>query len=258
MNLKEQAYGRLLEIMDILREKCPWDRKQTFESLRTNTIEECFELCEAIDNRDYDNIREELGDLLLHIVFYAKIAEEEQRFGMKEVADGICDKLVYRHPHVFGNTDAADAEAVSKNWEQLKQKEKKSRHGVLAGVPGALPALIKAYRIGQKAAGVGFDWEKPEAVWAKVKEEIEEFEKETAAGDQNRMEEEFGDILFALTNAARLYGINPENALEKSNRKFIARFGYIEAQAEKSGKKVSDLTLDEMETYWQTAKKKEE
>ena len=257
MNLKEQAYGRLLEIMDTLREKCPWDRKQTFESLRTNTIEECFELCEAIDNRDYDNIREELGDLLLHIVFYAKIAEEEQRFGMKEVADGICDKLVYRHPHVFGNTEAADAEAVSKNWEQLKQKEKKSRHGVLAGVPGALPALIKAYRIGQKAAGVGFDWEKPEAVWAKVKEEIDEFEKETAAGDRNRMEEEFGDILFALTNAARLYGINPENALEKSNRKFIARFGYIEAQAEKAGKQVSELTLDEMEQFWQTAKKEE-
>ncbi len=257
MNSKEQAYGRLLEIMDILREKCPWDRKQTFKSLRTNTIEECFELCEAIDNEDYDNIREELGDLLLHIVFYAKIAEEQQRFGMQEVAEGICDKLIYRHPHVFGNIDAADAETVSKNWEQLKQKEKKSRHGVLAGVPGALPALIKAYRIGQKASGVGFDWETPEAVWEKVKEEIGEFEKEKKAGKQQGMEEEFGDILFALTNAARLYGINPENALEKSNKKFISRFNFIESEAEKIGKKVNDLSLEEMEEFWQLAKTKE-
>ncbi len=250
---KTEEYARLLEIMDRLRAECPWDRKQTWDSLRSNTVEECFELCDAIISKDYAAIREELGDMLLHVVFYAKIAEEEGRFYIAEVSRGICDKLVYRHPHVFGDVEASDADEVTRNWEQLKKREKSHKTGTLSGVPRGLPAMIKAFRIQQKAAGAGFDWSDRRQVWSKVKEEIVEFEHE-AEGSQ-RAEEEFGDILFSLVNAARLYGIDPENALERCNRKFIGRFENMERQAADKGKNLSDMNIDEMEEMWQKAKK---
>lgn len=258
MDKKLLAFARLLDIMDRLREKCPWDRKQTFDSLRSNTIEETFELADAIIDKDYKGIREELGDLLLHIVFYAKIGEEEGRFDIASVADGVCDKLIYRHPHVFGDVQADSSEQVVKNWEELKLREKEKStkpSGVLSGVPRSLPAMVKAYRIGQKAASVGFDWEKREDVWAKVREEISETEAEITGGDSQSIEGEFGDIFFALINAARLYGVDPETALERSNKKFLERFAYIEKEASKAGKRINELSLDQMEQWWGEAKK---
>ena len=256
---QKEALGRLLQVMDELREKCPWDREQTFESLRNNTIEETFELTDAITNGDMDGIREELGDLLLHIVFYSKMGDEQGRFDIADVANSLCDKLVYRHPHVYGNIEADSTGEVIHNWELLKlaekkKKERKGQSGVLAGVPRSLPAMVKAYRIGEKAAAAGFDWEKREDVWSKVKEEISELETEITAMDHSRMENEFGDIFFAMINAARLYGVDPENALEKSHKKFMYRFGHIEKRAAEQDRALSDMSLDEMESYWQEAK----
>ena len=252
------AFGRLLDIMDELREKCPWDRKQTFESLRPNTIEECYELCDAIVHEDRKNICKELGDVLLHVVFYAKLGSETNDFDIKDVCDRLCEKLVYRHPHVFGTGVTADtSEQVSKNWEQLKQKEKDGNRTVLSGVPAALPSLIKAYRVQDKARGVGFDWERKEQVWNKVKEEISEFQAEIDSKNRQEMEAEFGDLFFSLINAARLYGINPDNALEHTNQKFIRRFNHVERRASEMGKELKDMTLAEMDSLWNEAKKEE-
>lgn len=254
-NKKLTALARLLGIMDELREKCPWDREQTFESLRNNTIEETFELVDAITDGDMKNIREELGDLLLHIVFYSKMGEETGSFDFADVANGVCDKLVYRHPHVFGDVHADTPDEVKHNWELLKLKEKnKKNRGVLGGVPRSLPAMVKAYRIGEKAASAGFDWDKREDVWDKVKEEIAEAEAEMAAGDKDKTEAEIGDLFFALINASRLYGIDPEQALERTNKKFIKRFAHIEQVARESGKQLSEMTLEEMESAWCEAK----
>ena len=252
------AFGRLLDIMDELREKCPWDRKQTFESLRPNTIEECYELCDAIVHKDRKNICKELGDVLLHVVFYAKLGSETNDFDIKDVCDRLCEKLIYRHPHVFGTGVTADtSEQVSKNWEQLKQKEKDGNRTVLSGVPAALPSLIKAYRVQDKARGVGFDWERKEQVWDKVKEEISEFQAEIDSKNRQEMEAEFGDLFFSLINAARLYGINPDNALERTNQKFIRRFNHVEHRASEMGKELKDMTLAEMDSLWNEAKKEE-
>ena len=254
-NKKLTALARLLGIMDELREKCPWDREQTFESLRNNTIEETFELADAITDGDMKNIREELGDLLLHIVFYSKMGEETGSFDFADVTNGVCDKLVYRHPHVFGDVHADTPDYVKHNWELLKLKEKnKKNRGVLGGVPRSLPAMVKAYRIGEKAASAGFDWEKREDVWNKVKEEIAEAEAEMAAGDKDKTEAEIGDLFFALINASRLYGIDPEQALERTNKKFIKRFAHIEQVARESGKQLSEMTPAEMESAWCEAK----
>lgn len=248
------AFDRLLTVMDELRVKCPWDRKQTFESLRQNTIEETYELASALIKKDYNEIAKELGDVLLHVIFYAKIASETNDFDIADVCNRLCDKLIFRHPHVYGEQAAQNAEEVSHLWEQVKLKEKDGNKTVLAGIPEALPALVKAYRIQDKAANVGFDWEQKEDVWDKVREESGEFEKELKAGNDSNTEAEFGDLLFSLVNVARLYKIKPDNALEKTNQKFIRRFNYIEAQATESGRKLQELTLDEMETLWQEAK----
>ncbi len=248
------ALLRLLDIMDTLREKCPWDREQTIESLRKNTIEETYELADAIDEGNLEHVREELGDLLLHIVFYSKIGSEKGAFTLADVAEGISDKLVYRHPHVFGEVQAETSADVKHNWEALKQREGRKRRGVLAGVPKGLPAMVKAFRVGEKAAAVGFDWERREDVWDKVREEARELEVEIRAGDSDKATDEFGDLLFALVNAARLYGIDPEAALERTNRKFISRFGHMEARAEAAGRDLSGMSLDEMESLWQEAK----
>ena len=248
------AFGRLLDIMDELREKCPWDREQTIETLRNNTIEETFELADAIAEGDYDGIRQELGDLLLHVVFYAKIGDEQGQFDITQVIDGLCEKLIFRHPHVFGTVEADTPGQVMQNWEQLKLKEKKRRGGVLGGVPRSLPAMVKSFRIGEKAASAGFDWEKKEDVWAKVREEVGEVETEIAGGDRDRLEGEFGDMFFAMINAARLYGIDPEMALERTNKKFIRRFNHIEQRAAEAGTPLKDLTLERMEGRWQEAK----
>ena len=253
-----EAFDRLLTIMDTLREKCPWDRKQTFESLRQNTIEETYELASAIVKNDMDEVAKELGDVLLHIVFYAKMGSENGDFDIADVCNRLCEKLIFRHPHVYGTEAAQNAEQVSHLWEQVKLKEKGGNKTVLGGIPDSLPALVKAYRIQDKAANVGFDWEKREDVWAKVKEEIGEFEEEVRKTDvlgTKEVEEEFGDLLFSLINVARLYKIRPDNALEKTNLKFIQRFNYIEEQAKAQGKAINELTLDEMEAYWQGAKK---
>ena len=253
-----EAFDRLLTIMDTLREKCPWDRKQTFESLRQNTIEETYELASAIVKNDMDEVAKELGDVLLHIVFYAKMGSENGDFDIADVCNRLCEKLIFRHPHVYGTEAAQNAEQVSHLWEQVKLKEKGGNNTVLGGIPDSLPALVKAYRIQDKAANVGFDWEKREDVWAKVKEEIGEFEEEIRKTDvlgTKEVEEEFGDLLFSLINVARLYKIRPDNALEKTNLKFIQRFNYIEEQAKAQGKAINELTLDEMEAYWQGAKK---
>lgn len=255
--LQKIALERLLGIMDRLRAECPWDRKQTFDTLRKNTIEETFELTDAISDGDLEEIRAELGDLLLHIVFYSKLGEEQQAFGFAEVANGICDKLIYRHPHVFGDVSVQGAEQVVQNWEDLKLREGRKKHGVLSGVPRSLPALVKAYRIGEKAAAAGFDWEKREDVWDKVREETAEVEAEIAGMDTGRMEGEIGDLLFALVNMARLYDVDPEAALEKTNKKFIRRFGHIEAKAAEAGKALRDCSLAELEAWWQDAKKEE-
>ncbi len=254
---KEQmeAFGRLLDVLDELRVKCPWDRKQTNESLRPNTIEEVYELCDALMKNDEANICKELGDVLLHVVFYSKIGSEKGDFDIKDVCDKLCDKLIFRHPHVFGEVKADTAEKVTENWEQLKLKEKDGNKTVLSGVPDALPSLIKAYRVQDKARNVGFDWEEKEQVWTKVKEEISEFEAEVADMDKEKSEAEFGDVMFSLINAARLYKINPDNALERTNQKFIRRFNYVEAHTIKQGRNLSDMTLGEMDALWEEAKK---
>ena len=252
------AFDRLLTIMDELREKCPWDRKQTFESLRQNTIEETYELASALIKQDLDEIAKELGDVLLHVIFYAKIGSEQNAFDMADVCNRISDKLIFRHPHVYGDQAAQNAEEVSTLWEQVKLKEKGGNTSVLGGVPSSLPALVKAYRIQDKVANVGFDWEHPEDVWAKVKEEITEFEQEMIgnndATNNVKAEQEFGDLLFAMVNAARLYKIRPDNALEKTNQKFIKRFNYIEAKAKEKGHALEDMTLEEMDTLWNESK----
>ncbi len=268
-NREEQlaAFNRLLDIMDDLREKCPWDRKQTFESLRQNTIEETFELATAISRHDMTEISKELGDVLLHVVFYAKMGSETGEFDIADVCNRLCDKLIFRHPHVYGEAAAQNAEEVSHLWEQVKLKEKGGNKTVLGGIPDSLPSLVKAYRIQDKVANVGFDWENREDVWDKVKEEIAEFETElrntpadlsSAKVEGSEMEAEFGDVLFALINAARLYKIRPDNALERTNLKFIRRFNYIEAQAKAQGKELKDMTLAEMDALWSEAKKLED
>ena len=249
------AFDRLLTIMDDLRVKCPWDRKQTFESLRQNTIEETYELASALIKKDMDEIAKELGDVLLHVIFYAKIASETNDFDIADVCNRLCDKLVFRHPHVYGEEAAKNAEEVSHLWEQVILKEKGGNKTVLGGIPEALPALVKAYRIQDKAANVGFDWEQKEDVWDKVREEISEFENELKNDASTNREEEFGDLLFSLVNVARLYKLKPDNALEKTNQKFTRRFNYIEQQAIAQGRSLSEMTLDEMETLWQEAKK---
>lgn len=249
-----EALERLLDTLDILRVKCPWDAKQTNDSLRNNTIEEVYELTQALLDNDNQEIKKELGDVLLHIFFYSKIASEKGDFDIADVADAINNKLIFRHPHVFGTVKADTAEEVVHNWEQIKLREKGGNRSVLAGVPGALPALIKAYRIQEKAANVGFDWETPQQVWEKVAEETAEVGEALAAGKKEDVEAEFGDLLFSIINAARLYDINPENALERTNRKFIARFNWLEAKAKEQGKKLKDMTLEEMDALWNEAK----
>ena len=252
---KMEAFGRLLDVMNDLREKCPWDRKQTNESLRANTIEETFELCDALIKDDELNICKELGDVLLHIVFYSKIAEEKQQFDVADVCNKLCDKLIFRHPHVYGDVKANTAAEVVQTWEQIKQKEKDGNKTVLSGVPNALPSLIKAYRIQDKVRNVGFDWQERREVWKKVKEEITEFEAEVENMDKEKATEEFGDVMFSLINAARLYKINPDNALEKTNQKFIKRFNYVESKVKEQGKTFQDTSLEEMDKYWNEAKK---
>lgn len=253
---KMEAFGRFLDILDELREKCPWDRKQTNASLRPNTIEETYELCDALSRNDEKEICKELGDVLLHVAFYAKIASEKGEFDMKDVCDKLCDKLIFRHPHVFGEVKAETAGQVSENWEQLKLKEKDGNKTVLSGVPSALPALIKAYRIQDKARNVGFDWEKKEQVWDKVKEEFGELQTEIANMDNDKAEAEFGDLLFSIINAGRLYGINPENALERTNQKFIRRFNYLEENTISQGRDLKNMSLEEMDKFWNEAKAK--
>lgn len=252
---KLEAFGRLLDILDELRVKCPWDRKQTNESLRPNTIEETMELADAIMGEDTEKIRKELGDVLLHIVFYAKIGDEKGQFDIADVCDALCEKLIYRHPHVFGDEKADTAAQVLKNWELIKMSEKDGNKMVLSGVPRSLPSLIKAERVQEKAANVGFDWQKREEVWDKVKEELAEVEAELRGNDEADREKEFGDLFFSLVNAARLYGVRPDNALERTNRKFIARFNYIEEKANEQGRHINELTLAEMDELWNEAKR---
>jgi len=250
---KLKAFERLLEVMDELREKCPWDREQTLESLRNLTIEETYELADAIIKQDLVEIRKELGDLMLHIVFYSKIGSEKGAFDIADVLHGICDKLVFRHPHVFGERKVKDAEEVLENWEELKMKE--GNRSVLAGVPVSLPAMIKAHRIQDKVRAIGFDWDQREQVWDKVNEEIREVEHELNNGQEHeKMEEEIGDLLFSVINAARLYNVEPETALERTNRKFIKRFKYLEAKALEMNRTLKEMSLEEMETIWQEAK----
>lgn len=252
---KLEAIGEFLEVLDTLRVKCPWDAKQTNESLRPNTVEEVYELVDALIADDTPNIRKELGDVLLHVGFYARIAEEKGDFDIADVCNSLVEKLKFRHPHIYGDVVANNADEVLQNWEQIKLKEKKGNKTVLAGVPSALPALIKANRIQEKARNVGFDWEEPHQVWDKVKEEIGEVEAEMKAGNRAELEAEFGDLLFSVVNAARLYGVDPENALEKTNRKFIKRFNYLEQKAKDMGKSIKDMTLAEMDEIWDEAKK---
>ena len=254
---KTAAFARFLDVLDTLRERCPWDAKQTNESLRPNTVEEVFELAEALMADDVPNIRKELGDVLLHVAFYSKIASEKKQFDIADVCNSLTDKLIFRHPHIFGDASADTAEKVAQNWEQIKLKEKGGNKTVLAGVPSALPALIKANRIQEKAANVGFDWEKPEQVWDKVREEASEVELEIKSGRKDALEAEFGDLLFAVVNAARLYGVNPENALERTNRKFISRFNHIEKRAAELNRTLKEMSLAEMDELWNEAKSKE-
>ena len=251
---KMEAFGRLLDVMDTLREKCPWDRKQTNESLRPNTIEETYELCDALIRDDVKNICKELGDVLLHVVFYAKIGDEKGQFDIADVCHKLCDKLIFRHPHVYGDAVAETAGDVLKSWELIKQKEKDGNKTVLGGVPTALPSVIKAERIQEKAQNVGFDWEKREDVWQKVSEELGELRAEIEKGDRQRSEEELGDYLFSLINMARLYHLNADNALEMTNQKFISRFNYVEAKAKEQGHNLKEMTLGEMDTLWNEAK----
>ena len=251
---RKEAFVDLLNIIATLRVECPWDRKQTLESLRDLTVEEVYELGDAILRNDFQEIKKELGDILMHVVFYAQIGEEQQQFDITEVLEGICEKLRYRHPHVYGEVVVSDEQDVLRNWEQLKLKEK-GRKRVLEGVPATLPAMIKAFRIQDKARGVGFDWEQKQDVWKKIEEELQELKSELETGDEQGMEAELGDVIFSIVNAARLYNINPETALEKTNRKFIRRFNYIEERAHASGRGLPDLSLEEMEELWQEAKK---
>lgn len=252
---KLRATERILEVMDTLRKKCPWDREQTFESLRNNTIEETYELVDAISDNNMEGIKEELGDLLLHVVFYSKLGEEQGAFNFADVADAECDKLIYRHPHVYSDIHADTPDEVMKNWEELKLRKKKRQGGILGGVPRSLPAMVKAFRIGEKAASAGFDWEQKEDIWPKVKEEIAEIEVEMARGDKERTTEEIGDLFFALINMCRLYGIDPELALERCNKKFISRFQHMEAEA--GDKLFSEMSAEELDTLWRNAKRDE-
>ncbi len=258
-----QAFDRLVHIMDDLREKCPWDRDQTFESLRKLTIEEAYELAEAIIKKDREEIKIETGDLLLHIVFYAKLAQEENAFTLAELINTLCEKLIYRHPHVYGDVKAQTAAQVLENWEQLKLKEKNNhKKSVLSGVPSSLPAMIKAMRIQEKVSGIGFDWKQKEDVWEKIDEEIEEVKEQAAVKDdplrQKKLETEFGDLLFAVINAARLYGVDPEIALERSNLKFMRRFTEMENMTKQGNKTLSDLSLKEMDALWEKTKENED
>jgi XTP/dITP diphosphohydrolase len=246
------AFNRLLDIMDDLREKCPWDKKQTLQSLRHLTIEETYELADAILDNDLQEIKKELGDVLLHIVFYAKIGSEKQAFDIADVANAISDKLIDRHPHIYGDVVVENEEDVKKNWEKLKLKE--GNKSVLEGVPKSLPAVVKANRIQDKVAGVGFDWEEPHQVWEKVQEELSELNDEIKNNNQEKIEKEFGDVLFSMINYARFIGVNPENALEKTNKKFINRFQFLEEAAKKEGKQLSDMTLAEMDVHWENSK----
>lgn len=255
---KMEAFGRMLDVLDTLRVKCPWDKKQTNETLRCNTIEEVYELCDALMENDEQNIKKELGDVLLHVAFYSKIADEKEQFDIADVCNALTEKLIFRHPHIYGDVTAKTANDVADNWEQIKLKEKGGNKTVLSGVPGSLPALIKSYRIQEKAAHVGFDWEKPEQVWDKVKEEILEVETEIKSENAENIENEFGDLFFSLVNAARLYDVVPENALELTNKKFIKRFNYLEAKAKESGKSLKEMTLAEMDEYWEEAKQQEQ
>ncbi|MBR5131466.1 MAG: nucleoside triphosphate pyrophosphohydrolase [Alistipes sp.] len=250
----EMATTRLLDVMDKLRAECPWDREQTFDSLRNNTIEETYELADAITDKNMEGIKEELGDLLLHVVFYSKLGEEHEAFNYADVANAVCDKLIYRHPHVYGDIHADTPEEVKQNWEALKLRKKRRKSGTLGGVPVSLPAMVKAFRIGEKAAATGFDWEHKEDVWAKVKEELMEVDAELEAKDKEKLTDEMGDLFFALINACRLYGIDPEGALERTNKKFIRRFEHLEHRAEEQGKSLHEMTLQEMDGYWNEAK----
>ena len=250
---KLEAFGRLLDVMDELREKCPWDQKQTFETLRHLTIEETYELGDAILNNDLNEIKKELGDLLLHIVFYARLGSEESAFDIADVTNDIIEKLIYRHPHIYGDVAVSDAEEVKKNWEALKLSE--GKESVLEGVPKGLPALIKAQRMQEKAAGVGFDWKTKDQVWDKFQEELSELDDALSNGNAEAIEDEFGDVLFSLINYARFLKINPESALERTNQKFIYRFQYIEAQAKAQGTSIDKLSLNQMEAFWQEAKR---
>jgi len=255
MKKELEAFDRLLGIMDELREKCPWDKKQTIESLRTLTIEETYELADAIIKNDMQELKKELGDLLLHIVFYAKIGSERKTFDITDVIQGINEKLIHRHPHVFGDVEVKDHREVEENWEEIKMKEKDRDNSVLSGVPESLPALVKANRIQQKVRGVGFDWDERNQIWDKVKEELEELQHEVETEDQEKIEAEFGDLFFSLINAARLYDVDPETALERTNKKFIKRFNYLEEQTIKKGKSLRDMNLNEMNVVWEAAKK---
>lgn len=248
------SFEKLLNIMDELRKKCPWDKKQTFESLRNLTTEEVYELSDAIFNKNMNDIKKELGDILLHIVFYAKLGSEKNSFNIKDVIDALNEKLIFRHPHVFGKTNVQSAKEVEENWEQLKLKEKDGNKSVLSGIPKTLPACIKAFRIQDKARGVGFDWDKKEQVWDKVDEELTELKDEIKNNKQEKIENEFGDLLFAVINAARLYGVHPEDALEKTNRKFIKRFSFLENNTLKKGKNLKEMSLKEMDVLWDKAK----
>lgn len=256
---KMEAFGQLLDIMDELREKCPWDKKQTFETLRPLTIEECFELNEALLHEDYAEVCKELGDIIMHIVFYAKVGEEKQLFDIQEILEKVCAKLKFRHPHIYADAVAETASDVEMSWEKIKQREKDGNKTVLAGVPDSLPSMIKAYRMQDKARGVGFDWEHKEEAWEKVQEEISEVQAEMTRPDENTdiaaLEAEFGDLFFSLINVARLYKVNPDNALERSNQKFRNRFNYLEAKAKEDGKVLKDMSLAEMDEYYNEAKK---
>lgn len=254
MEEKLKSFEKLLNIMDELREKCPWDSEQTFESIRNLTIEETYELADAILQNDMNEVKKEVGDLLLHIVFYAKMGSETNDFDIKDVIDSLCDKLIYRHPHVFGNVDVnGDSEVVKENWEELKQKE--GNKSVLSGVPGSLPALIKANRVQEKVRAVGFDWDEREQIWDKVNEELNELKEEVKVNNQEKIESEFGDLLFSVVNAARLYGVDPETALERTNLKFIKRFSFLEERTIKKGRSLKEMNLDEMNEIWEEAKK---
>ncbi len=254
---KIEAFGEMLDVLDTLRVKCPWDAKQTNESLRPNSVEEMLELADALIRDDIQDIKKELGDVLLHVLFYARIADEQQRFDIADVCDTLRKKLIFRHPHVYGTTHIDGTDDILKNWEELKLKEKGGNKTVLSGVPSTLPALIKAFRIQEKTSNVGFDWDNTEDVWNKVKEEIAEVENEIKQGNSQNIEKEFGDLIFSIVNTARHYGVNPENALEKTNQKFITRFNYIESKVTEQGRKLKEMTLGEMDELWNEAKQLE-